>query len=984
MTNNVFIEAYGKLNAKQKEAVDTIEGPVMVIAGPGTGKTTILTLRIANILLKTDTPASGILALTFTESGAKNMKNKLRELIGERALEVPIFTFHGFARSILNNYSDLLEELSDRTPLSEVEAIGIIRDVLENPAYKKLKPLGDSDFYVQKIINAISDCKREAWTPEMLRSNAEELKKGLLDNPLSYSKRNQKNKTDKSEVGKLKAEVERKIKKCERTILLSEVYREYEDRKKESKKMDFDDLLFEILMTLRSNDLLLRNLQENYLYILIDEHQDTNDVQNQIVSSIADYFDSPNIFIVGDEKQGIFRFQGASIENFLSFRKKWPNIKLIALEENYRSHQNILDSAFSMIEQNYEGDEHKELRIKLSSNSENGKQIDVLNFHDRESEEQNLVDMIKSIITDQKEKTVAIICRKNSDIVDISNTLHLVNLEHSMERGIDIFSHKVGILFFELIDFFLNKNLHSLSTTVAARLWGLDFENQIGALKALKKGSLVETPHLYIKIQEAEKLLNQSPYVSILALAHTSGLINLITDKISVEVWRNITHIACNLIQKNNIEYTRVLLEQLVEYKKSSETKQIKITNTFSRSNITLITAHSAKGLEYDYVFIPFCNEDTWIKTRNQSFFIMPKEQEDEGNIKDERRLFFVATTRAKQHLILSRHMINAEGNATERLRFLDELDPNTIEEKYIEKKEPKDQVFDKGVIENIDKKALTEYIKEVILSNGLSVTALNHYAICPSRFVFKSILKVPEAPTLVSEKGSAMHFAISEIWKEKKKRDNLSKEEIKKIIDTEAQNYLGESLLSKNESLVILEDISEQSEAVSASLFEHFNQSGEIETEIWFETNEIQSIDGRNLEIRLHGKLDSVVEKAGQVYVYDYKTKEAMSENAIRGKTATSEKEKGSYFRQLVFYKLLIQSQKKYRDKEVLPSLVFLKPTISGECKILNLIIADEDIANLRSEISLLLEAVWSDKILDTKCADKSCNYCTILSDQR
>jgi DNA helicase-2/ATP-dependent DNA helicase PcrA len=161
MDSPQFLKLYNKLNKAQKEAVDSIEGPIMVIAGPGTGKTTILTLRIANILRKTDTPPSGILAITFTESGVKAMRIKLREIIGNRADEVRIHTFHGFAASVINEFKDHFVHLERTTQITEIESESIIRALLEQKEFHDLRPYGNPDFYVQKIISSISDCKRE-------------------------------------------------------------------------------------------------------------------------------------------------------------------------------------------------------------------------------------------------------------------------------------------------------------------------------------------------------------------------------------------------------------------------------------------------------------------------------------------------------------------------------------------------------------------------------------------------------------------------------------------------------------------------------------------------------------------------------------------------------------------------------------------------------------------------------------------------------
>src|SRR3990167_5593740 len=216
MITKKFKEEYAKLNPKQKEVVDAIEGPVMVVAGPGTGKTTILTLRIANILLKTDTPPSGILALTFTDAGAKEMKRRLKGIIGRAADEVRIHTYHGLAASIIAEYQEHFPHLSRTKQITEIEAEALLRSILKERAFAKLRPLGEPDFYIGKMLRALSDAKKEAWTPEMVKSFAMEEMERVKNDESSLSTRGPTK-------GKLKADALKRIEKCERTILFADV-----------------------------------------------------------------------------------------------------------------------------------------------------------------------------------------------------------------------------------------------------------------------------------------------------------------------------------------------------------------------------------------------------------------------------------------------------------------------------------------------------------------------------------------------------------------------------------------------------------------------------------------------------------------------------------------------------------------------------------------------------------------------------------------
>ncbi|MFA6274768.1 MAG: ATP-dependent helicase, partial [Candidatus Paceibacterota bacterium] len=463
-----FEEAYKQLNPAQKEAVDTIEGPVMVIAGPGTGKTQILALRVANILYKTDTPPSGILALTFTEAGQKAMRFKLRQFIGSAADEIGVYTYHGFASAIIAEFAEHFPHLRQVKQLTDVEAEIIIREILRNKKFFSLRPLGDPDFYVGKIIKVISDCRKEAWTPEMIANFAISQIDMITNDPTSISSRG-------ATKGKLKAEVLKKIEKAEKTKIFAEVYAAYEEKKKNERRIDFDDLIFELTQALEQDELLLRLIQEKYLYLLVDEHQDTNDAQNVLIKKIADFYKEPNLFVVGDEKQAIYRFQGASVQNFLRFQSLWPTMKIISLENNYRSHQGILDACFGLIENNYQEGEHPELRIRLkSANGEKSEPLEVIMAGNSSAAEKYLVDEIKKILADDKQATVAVIVKTNRDVESALRVLELAGVPAAAERGTDVFGHSLGRLFFALVEYLADTSkVESLAYVLSGGLWGL-------------------------------------------------------------------------------------------------------------------------------------------------------------------------------------------------------------------------------------------------------------------------------------------------------------------------------------------------------------------------------------------------------------------------------------------------------------------------------------------------------------------------------
>ncbi|MEN9647773.1 MAG: hypothetical protein RLY57_577, partial [Candidatus Parcubacteria bacterium] len=540
--DKVFLERYNRLNKAQKEAVDTIEGPVMVIAGPGTGKTSILTLRIANILRQTDTPPSGILAITFTDSGVKSMKQKLREIIGSRADEVRIHTFHGFAASIISEFKEYFVHLSDAVQMTDIDQVELVKHILTDNTYKDLRPFGNEDFYVDHLLGMIRDAKKDAVTPEMLADFAQTEVKRIESDEASISTRG-------ATKGQLKADAKRAIDKCKRTILASEVYKQYEYRKQHplaggKKMMDFDDLIVEVLKALREHEVLLRSIQEKYLYVHVDEHQDTNDSQNAIITLIAAFFDSPNVFIVGDEKQAIYRFQGASVKNFLQFESLWSDMKVISLEHNYRSHQSILDASFAMIEANYDEGQHERLRVRLQSGSNDTQRpVEVVTAGNITAAEQYLTETIKQIQTNDSQATIAIISRTNADIERVVRSCAAEGINVASERSINIFNHPIGLLFFALIECIENPlALDAWSRTIVGGLWSLDFTARTEILQKIRKEG-IETIGKDIPAYEAirSEIVQDSPLEFFMTCADKSGLIERVsTDPVYVEVWRGI------------------------------------------------------------------------------------------------------------------------------------------------------------------------------------------------------------------------------------------------------------------------------------------------------------------------------------------------------------------------------------------------------------------------------------------------------------
>ncbi len=988
MSDKLFDAQYANLNTRQREAVDTIDGPVMVVAGPGTGKTTILTLRIANILRRTDTPANGILAITYTESGVKSMREKLQKIIGDRAHDVKLHTFHSFASSIIAEYPDHFLHINDLKLATDIEQESSIRLILADPKFPQftdLRPAGKPDAYVSGIIRSIDDAKREDMTPEKVREFARAEKKSIENSDDSISTRG-------ATKGKLKADAREAIEKCERTLIFGDIYEEYEKRKLASKRMDYNDLIMYVKDALHNDELLLRLIQERYLYIHVDEHQDTNDAQNILVALIAEFFETPNIFIVGDEKQAIYRFQGASVENFLLLQKHWPAMKVISLDMNYRSHQGILDASFAMIEKNYAEGEHADLRIRLTAGVKNAdgakmkaRPIDVVTGENTTAIETYLVKQLKAISANEPDATVAIIVRRNRDLARIIRLLESHGVPVSSERSIDIFGHPVGRLFFHLIEYLVDPTkIDALAKTVIAGMWSLQFEEAAQLVKKLSSGASAELQAQLPKLAGIRaRLLSDNSVGFLIHAAEESGFTKLVaTDPSYVHVWRGIVSLAESLAREGAISDPSELIKNMLAYRLSSESHTVKIAVGAPDIPFRAMTAHGSKGLEFDYVFIPYANDESWIGRPRGASFILPKKHTNDSDARDVRRLFYVALTRARRHAAVLTSLEESDGKTLSPLRFISELDEKytahvKLPREGVETLHAKDSAVPAVSAQNSLDAKLIDIAKHVLVEKGLSVTALNHFMECPSKFIYQSILKMPQAPSVPSEKGNAMHEAISRVWKSEKQDGKITAVQIEQILSESIQEFFVQSFLPSAEKKSAQKELLDDVPVVSKALELHFNsaKNTSILTE-FFVRNEFETKDrDETVRIPIHGKLDALVDNGNETAVYDYKTRQAMSVNAIKGETKSNSD--GNYFRQLVFYKILVGGDARWRSRRIIPSLVFVSPDDKGRCPIITIPVETADIDRVNEEIESLVESVWSGEIAGKRCSDPECEWC-------
>jgi len=418
MNNKEFQKQFNHLNDKQREAVTTIEGPVMVVAGPGTGKTQILAMRIANILRTTQIDAGNILALTFTNSGVWAMKKRLLEIIGPASYRVHVHTFHSFCNEVIQTFPEKFLFNKKLDQISDLEQLLLIRKILDQNHFEKIKTLKAPYFYQGAITKSINDLKQEGLSP---RDFEKLIQKELVE----FEKIEDLYHDKGANAGKMKAKYQDAKEQLLKNLELAKTYEDYQKGLKKQGLYDYADMILTVGEKLISDNELLSYYQEKFQYILVDEYQDTNSGQNSVVKSLASFYDQPNLFVVGDDEQSIFRFQGAALENILSFVTDYPETKIIVLEDNYRSTQKILDASRAVIGQN-KNQIFNVLKIdkKLISHKVVKTSINLGQFSTGANEDFYIAQTIKKIIKNNvNPEEIACIYKEHRDVNNLTEML---------------------------------------------------------------------------------------------------------------------------------------------------------------------------------------------------------------------------------------------------------------------------------------------------------------------------------------------------------------------------------------------------------------------------------------------------------------------------------------------------------------------------------------------------------------------------------
>lgn len=620
------------LNDRQKEAVVNTDGPMLILAGAGSGKTKVLTTKVAYLIEEKNIDPNNILAITFTNKAAKEMKERIFKLEGNSAFYIQISTFHSFGLKILKENCELLGYEKNFTILDSDDSLSIIKKIM-----KELNI--DANKYNPKAIkNVISNNKNEIIDQE---------KYSLYVN------------TDFDEI-------------------VLEVYRKYEKSLKINNAVDFDDLLILPLKLFNNNPGVLQKYQEKYKYVFIDEYQDTNEPQYILSKMISAKY--KNITVVGDADQAIFTWRGANYKNILNFEKDYKDAKVVLLEENYRSTKTILNAANNVIKNNKVRKEKN-----LWTQNEEGSKITYYKAFDEKDESNYVVNEIKKLIEKGvNPKDICVLYRANAQSRTVEEAFLTSNISYNIVGSYAFYNRKEIkdlIAYLKLI--YNNKDDVSLLRVINYPKRGIGnkaIENLAIKSNVLDKslyevidsGKELDFKNMIEEIKKEESHLTLTELIDM--VLDKSGMKKSLEDEKSIEADIRLENLEefKSIAKAMEINEGIVSLEELLD--KLALVSDVSEQKNDNEDKVTLMTMHAVKGLEYDYVFIVGVEE---------GLFPHSNSLESNDELEEERRLCYVAITRAKKKL----YLINARsrilyGKVSSNVpsRFINEISDEYIE----------------------------------------------------------------------------------------------------------------------------------------------------------------------------------------------------------------------------------------------------------------------------------------------------------------
>ncbi len=1021
--NQKFTEILAELNIRQREAVEHIDGPMLVVAGPGTGKTHILSARIGQILTLTDVYAHNILCLTYTEAGVHAMRERLLDFIGPEAHKVNIFTFHSFCNKIIQDNLNWFGK-RDAEPISELEKVELIREIIDElPNDHPIKQLkGNPYVYERQLSSLFDNMKAENWSVSYLQTKIQLYIDSLPTREKYIYKRKGKNFV-KGDIKQHK--IDEETEKMEKLSAAVGLQPTFSKKMEYRKRYDFGDMIQWILVAFKQNNYLLRRYQEQFLYILVDEFQDTNGAQNQILKLLSDYWEQPNIFAVGDDDQSIYEFQGARVKNILDFHQEYDDVKLVVLNENYRSSQRILNSASSLIASNkirlvnkVEAVDKNLLasRKAVSKSPVVPKIVAYPNYTHEITDIANQIEILKNKEISLNE--IVVIYAKHRQAQPLIQLLESKKIAYHTKRKINILQqpiiqniitilqyiqseyerpYKGERLLFEMlyIDFFglSMRDIAQLGALIAKQ--SLERKNPfwkdfLSNKKALAELELKNNEAINRMMNGLQKLIldyrNQPLTVIVERLINRTGVLHFVTTH-EEKIWlMQVISTFLDFVENETLKQPTLKIKGLLNIidRMNANKIQLGVQQTmFSKEGVQLVTAHSSKGLEFEYVFMLGCEADFWEPSayRNRYQFRLPDtltltHSATEDAEEAARRLFYVAMTRAKEHLHLSFSQFSKDGKALAKAVFVDEL-INYAGLKIEEKTLSNQAIFQAKLFqlqENIEPVTPTlskDELDGLLEGFTLSATGLARYLNCPLSFYFENVLRAPSVSSVAAAYGSAVHYALQLAFQKMRTHPENQFPTVKIfLLDFEWE-------LNRQRAYLSDKQFKDRLAFGRKTLLDYYNHY----VDKWYKDEIRAELAIKNVEIDgvpINGIVDKIeFRRTFELEVVDYKTGKYRKDkiNPPNKKNPNG----GDYWRQAVFYKILLEN---YQNKGWIVTggaIEYIEPYKNEFKQARFSPISSEDVAIVKEQIKTVYNKIM-DHQFSEGCGKPTCAWCNFV----
>ena len=766
------------LNKAQAEAVTHKSGPLLIIAGAGTGKTTVITRRIAYLIEQKIARPSEILALTFTEKAASEMEERVDTLVPYGFTDMWISTFHAFGDRLLRDFSIDLGLPANFKVLTATEQAIFMRQNIYAFDLRYFRPIANPLSHIQAMLNHFSRLKDELITPEeYLDFAADELTKA----------NNEDNRIE-----------------AEKTLELANAYLRYQDLMIQAGNLDFGDQLFLTYRLLKENKRVLSECHKRFKYLLVDEFQDTNFAQNEVVKLLAS--GSNNITVVGDDDQSIYRFRGASISNILDFNKTYKNAKQVVLNNNYRSTQEILNASYKLI--NHNNPDRLEIQNKIDKrliSPKHGLEPELLFCDNLSCEADKLVEKIQELKQKHQYKNndFAMLVRANNQAEPFIQSLNIAGIPYIFSGTSGLFSQaeiKMLVAFLKCLVYtddslalyqLATSEMYNVSHETLAEYYTkakrynrsllkivegqLPIEELVTENEKLNKEIIIMNS-LVEDIKKYSEKKNEPCGEVLYEFLKEKQYLKRLVDENSVENELKVHNIAKffdRIAQFNHASDERGVLAFLSNLELILAVGDEVITSDIDPDidAVNILTAHASKGLEYPVVFIINCVSDRFPGRQRRDPLPIPdgliKERLPEGDfhLQEERRLFYVAATRAKNYLYLTAAEDYGGKRSKKLSQFVMELldEPQTARLKH--KLSPIEKIERFNKIELKHRKLPNKFTADII---RLSRQQIDDYFSCPKKFYFAHVVKIPLLENHYLMYGTAIHAALDHYFNRK------------------------------------------------------------------------------------------------------------------------------------------------------------------------------------------------------------------------